>query len=206
MNNAQSDGRRPLIWRALLLSVAVGLFYFSYSLARYSNTNTIDPSRNVALFSNYDRSESDKRQWRSKVKEISEQLEFMVWKRERQALLAELIDLQQSAINANPFDASLWRDLGFIYRDSNRVWALKQAAKLQKWNQAARFQLAHHCVNDYRVFQQDAEKLCDELISALPLTPSIANLARKVGVSEREMRAVLEQEGLLKEGSGERVN
>jgi len=194
-----------------LLSVAVGLLYFSYSLARYSNTSTIDPSRNVALFSDHDRSESEKREWRSKVKEISEQLEFMVWKPERQALLAELIELQQNAINANPFDATLWRDLGFIYRDSkvtmkDRVWALTQAAKLQKWNQAARFQLAHHCVNDYRAFQQDAEKLCDELISALPLTPSLAYLARKVGVSERDMQGVLEQEGLLKEGFGERAN
>ncbi len=202
MDNTESEVRHTVFIRVCLLSVGIVLLFFSIAVAKLSTSPSIDSRDGVAIFSKTQGSAVDEIERSSKFKEVSKQLEFMVWKRERQALVSELTGLLHDEINIKPFDAALWRDLSFVYKhadvsQNDRAWVLQQAATLQKWNIPARTILAHHCVNEYAAFQQSAERLCDELIRALPLTTGVANLARKVGVSQITMQSVLEQEGLL---------
>lgn len=193
--------RQTVIGRICLLSCVVGLLTLSVSLAKYAASGSIGSKHGVTLFLNPQNQSDLSAQRRSRVTEISKQLEFMVWKRERRALLTEQSELLHAEINANPFNFASWRELTFIYKYANapateKIWALRQATSLQKWYELDRYALTHHCVVEYSTFQQFEDRLCSELIRALPLTLHRASLARRMGVTEALLESVLEQEGL----------
>lgn len=130
-----------------------------------------------------------------------DQLNVNVWGRERAELVGRLDLLLQSQINQTPFDAQLWRNLVVVQSESGtgieeRAWTLAQAWKFNNWNKSERFNLTHHCVDEYEQFGMVAPELCSLMIRAIPVTSNERVLAHFLGVSDLSLSQILAAEGL----------
>ncbi|GHA08318.1 hypothetical protein GCM10008090_17720 [Arenicella chitinivorans] len=130
-----------------------------------------------------------------------DQLEVNVWGQERSVLIGRVESLLQLQINQTPFDAQNWRALVEVQAEAaggveDRAWTLAQDWKFNNWNESTRFDITHHCVDEYEMFNVVAPRLCGQLIRNLPATSNKRVLARFLGVTEARLAQVLVAEGL----------
>jgi len=137
----------------------------------------------------------------SEIDALSKQLAFMVWPQERQTLVVDLRQRLHSKINKAPFNGYLWRQLSFAQKsaglDSNeRIWTIENARLLNRWNIQENLVLSHHCFLDYSVLNHASDDFCGAVLADLPNLKSAAQLARRVGVNEARVKAVMNEEGV----------
>ena len=135
------------------------------------------------------------------LKNAMDQLEVRVWSKERSELIDRLEGLLHAQINQTPFDARLWQALADVQAESapdieDRAWTLAQAWKFNNWNHAERFNITHHCVDDYERLTSIAPRLCSNMIRSVPVTSNEQVLAGFLGISHGRLKQVLAAEAL----------
>jgi hypothetical protein len=138
---------------------------------------------------------------RAELDQALDQFKVSVWDRERVELIGRLQTLLHDQLNRSPFDAQLWHDLAVLHAESSpephdRAWTLAQAWKFNNWNITQRFNVAHHCADEYERIKEVAPRLCTTIFRGLPETQSQRVLAYYLGVSEQRLTQVLAAEGL----------
>ncbi len=193
LSNGLNLARASVLLVALLSTFISGFLFLS--------SRSLEPETGKVFGNLTELSSEVARRRKIKTQQLFKRLEYMVWERERKSLAIELSQLLQDDINLAPFNAQAWRDLTFVTKFSSmpmeqRAWVLERAVILSKWNVAELTKLTHHCVNEYRAFQQSAEALCDGLIRQLSTNTHLPVLAKQLGVPPTVLVSVLEAEGL----------
>lgn len=149
-------------------------FWFSYSSFNYARSltdeNSSAPKQSNVLHSARYLAAAELDQ---EIAELQRAQEFMVWPREAQKIRQQLITLLQQKQNLLPLNAHaalsyLAHLQGQTVSSEERIWALRRAVVLNRWQTRQRPILAYHCVDNESLLSNGLAADCEEILATMP--------------------------------------
>ena len=185
------------------LATVLLLFYLSFtlfSLALQSNKT----KRSQLPFYNSVVNEQTKLQKKTDL--TRQQLDFMVFSKERSQTMQSLIKLLQAQINLYPFNDDLWRELPYwqtkhtnsvtLSQAYNRQWTFVVSKKILQWNKHERPFLLGQCLRFIADPLVDVKRQCKQIFDIELQQQSQSLLLKKLQLSPEQWQEIVEHYSL----------
>ena len=185
------------------LSVVLLLFYLSFTLfSLMLQTNKTKHSQ----LPFYNSLANEKISLQKQTDLTRQQLDFMVFDKEKNQAKQSLIKLLQAQINLYPFDSALWRELSYwqmnhkssktVSQAYGRQWTFLVSKQLLQWNKHERPFLLSQCIRFIAEPLINVNRQCKQLFDMELQQQPQSRLLNKLKRSPEQWRVVVEHYSL----------